>query len=264
MRKSFILTLFILLPAAAAWGQYVRSGGRPAWTYGFFQEERNSYIEVVSAFGYDEESARNKAAEVAISRRNLATGAEMKVRISGGNISVGGDGSLIVKSRIVDEFVEYLNGKGYRVYLLVQTAKNPAYDFEPVNVTDRYPFSMRAFVPGMAQIHKGSTGKGIAFISAEVVMIGGIVAFECMRSYYDGKIGATHNSDAIRAYMDNARLMSGLRNGFIAGAVAVYVWNVIDGIVAKGDRHIMIGQASCQISPYVVPDSGGLMLTLNF
>lgn len=210
MKNIFVSFLLILLPALSAWGQYVRSGEKPAWTEGFFQEEQNSYIEVVSAFGYDEESARNKAAEVAISRRNLATGAEMGVRVNGGNISVDGDGSLIVKSRIVDEYVEYLNGQGYRVYLLVQTAKNPTYDFEPVNVTDRYPFSMRAFVPGMAQIHKGNTGKGIAFISAEVVMLGGVVACECMRSYYDGKIGTTHNSDAIRAYVDNARLMSGL------------------------------------------------------
>lgn len=263
MKKTFFLTL-LLLPAVAAWGQYVRGGNRPAWTEGFFQEEQNSYIEVVSAFGYDEESARNKAAEVAISRRNLATGAEMKVRVSGGNITVDGDGSLIVKSRIVDEYIEYMPGQGYRVYLLVQTAKNPTLDFESVNVTDRYPFSMRAFVPGMAQIHKGSTGKGIAFISAEVVMIGGVVAFECMRSYYDGKVSTTHNSDAVKAYIDNARVMSGLRNGFIAGAVAVYVWNVIDGIVAKGERHIMVGEASCRISPYVVPDSGGIMLTLNF
>lgn len=263
MKKTFFLIL-LLLPAVAAWGQYVRGGNRPAWTEGFFQEEQNSYIEVVSAFGYDEESARNKAAEVAISRRNLATGAEMKVRVSGGNITVDGDGSLIVKSRIVDEYIEYMPGQGYRVYLLVQTAKNPTLDFESVNVTDRYPFSMRAFVPGMAQIHKGSTGKGVAFISAEVVMIGGVVAFECMRSYYDGKVSTTHNSDAVKAYIDNARVMSGLRNGFIAGAVAVYVWNVIDGIVAKGERHIMVGEASCRISPYVVPDSGGIMLTLNF
>lgn len=263
MKKTFFLIL-LLLPAVAAWGQYVRGGNRPAWTEGFFQEEQNSYIEVVSAFGYDEESARNKAAEVAISRRNLATGAEMKVRVNGGNITVDGDGSLIVKSRIVDEYIEYMPGQGYRVYLLVQTAKNPTLDFESVNVTDRYPFSMRAFVPGMAQIHKGSTGKGIAFISAEVVMIGGVVAFECMRSYYDGKVSTTHNSDAVKAYIDNARVMSGLRNGFIAGAVAVYVWNVIDGIVAKGERHIMVGEASCRISPYVVPDSGGIMLTLNF
>lgn len=264
MRKILAAMLLIMFPAIAAFGQYARKGDRPAWTGGFFQEERNSYIEVVSAFGYDEESARNKAAEVAISRRNLATGAEMKVRVSGGNITVDGDVSLIVKSRIVDEYIEYTPGQGYRAYLLVQTAKNPTYDFEPVNVTDKYPFSMRAFVPGMAQIHKGSTGKGIAFISAEVVMVGGVVAFECMRSYYDGKIGTTHNSDAVQAYMNNARMMSGLRNGFIAGAVAVYVWNVIDGIVAKGDRHIMVGEASCSISPYAVPDSGGIMLTLNF
>ena len=264
MRKvSLLLCFFILLPVAAR-GQYVHTGEIPFWANGYFQEVQNSYIEVVSAFSYDVETARNKAAAVAVSRRNLATGAEMNVQVRNGSIEVNGEDQLIVKSRIIDEYVEYITGMGYRVYLLVQTAKNPSYDFEPVNVTDKYPFSMRAFVPGMAQIHKGSTGKGIAFISAEVVMVGGVVAFECMRSYYDGKIGTTHNSDAVQAYMNNARMMSGLRNGFIAGAIAVYVWNVIDGIVAKGDRHIMVGEAACRISPYVVPDSGGIMLTLNF
>lgn len=261
MRRILSLVTFVLYSVIVT-GQVVSyDNKKPGWTDGYFAELNNSYIEVISAFGYDVKSAREKATNEAIIRRSLATGTEASVS---NNITVKTDHELIVKSRILDEYVEYLNGQGYRVYLLVQTAKNPTYDFEPVNVTDRYPFSMRAFVPGMAQIHKGSTGKGIAFISAEVVMLGGVVAFECMRSYYDGKIGTTHNSDAIQAYMDNARLMSGLRNGFIAGAVAVYVWNVIDGIVAKGDRHIMVGEAACRISPYVVPDAGGVMLTFNF
>ena len=44
----------------------------------------------------------------------------------------------------------------------------------------------------------------------------------------------------------------------------ISVWNIIDGIVAKGNKHIMIGEASVRISPYVVPEHSGVMLTLNF
>lgn len=264
MRKtSLLLCFFILLPVAAR-GQYVQTGEIPFWANGYFQEAQNSYIEVVSAFSYDVETARNKAASVVVSRRNLATGAEMNVQVRNGSIEVNGEDQLIVKSRIIDEYVEYITGMGFRVYLLVQTAKNPVNELEPVNVTDKYPFSMRAFVPGMAQIYKGSTGKGIAFISVEVVMVGGVVAFECLRSYYAAKINTTHNADVRLQYYNNLKLMSGLRNGFIAGAAAVYVWNVIDGIVAKGNKQIIIGEASLNIMPYAAPDYGGVMLTFNF
>ncbi len=244
-------------------GQNAHGNVKPDWVNGYFRELPNSYIEVVSASGYDLKSARDKAANEAIKRRSLATGAEASVSIYGNNLNVVSNHDLIVKSRILDEYVLHTS-IGYTVYLLVQTVKNPTYDYEPITVTEKYPFSARVFVPGMAQIYKGTVVKGIAFISGEVAMLGGVVVFECMRSSYSSKINNTHNADARLQYINKANLMSGLRNGFIAGAAAVYAWNIIDGIVAKGNKHIMIGDASISVSPYVAPEHSGMMLTLNF
>lgn len=261
MRKLIVVVFNILLPLVLT-GQSV-SDKQPDWIKGYFRELSNSYIEVVSASGYDLESAREKAANEAIKRRSLATGTEASVSVSNNMLSVELEHELIVKARILDEYAVHTY-TGYTVYLLVQTAKNPTLVYDPVSVTDKYPFSARAFVPGMAQLHKGSIGKGIAFITGEILMVGGVVAFECMRSYYDTRINTTHNADARLDYIRNAQLMSGLRDGFIAGAVAVYVWNVIDGIVAKGSRHILIGESTLNLTPYMDTRHAGIMLTFNF
>jgi hypothetical protein len=58
--------------------------------------------------------------------------------------------------------------------------------------------------------------------------------------------------------------MQNLRNGFIAGATALYAWNVIDGIVSKGKKHIQIGDANLKIAPYASPYAGGISLAFNF
>ena len=58
--------------------------------------------------------------------------------------------------------------------------------------------------------------------------------------------------------------MQNVRNGFIAGAAAIYLWNVIDGVVAKGKRHVEIGSAQMSFSPYASPESAGIGLCINF
>ena len=41
-----------------------------------------------------------------------------------------------------------------------------------------------------------------------------------------------------------------VRNIAIAGAAAVYIWNVIDGMTAKGKKHIVIAElASLNFAP---------------
>lgn len=236
----------------------------PSWVNGFFTERPNSYVEVVSAVGYSEDNAREKAAQIIVERRSLATGQRANVSIDNGNIRVKGSDALTVKSRIVDQYTERLGAGQYRVSLLVQTAKNPEYQYEPVAVTDKYKFSPRVFVPGMAQIYKGQTVRGAVFIAGEVVAIGGIIAFEGLRSSYEAKINRTHNADEIQAYINKADNMGNIRNGFIAGAVAIYVWNVIDGIVAKGKKHVVVGDADFAFAPYADFRSQGLLVSITF
>ena len=99
-------------------------------------------------------------------------------------------------------------------------------------------------------------------IGAEIAMVGGIVAFEGLRSSYSSKISSTHNAQQKSDYIDGANTCSNLRNICIAGAAAVYIWNVVDAIVSKGPRRVLLSDAS--LAPYVSPDGIGLAMSINF
>ena len=245
-------------------GQSAYSGERPDWTNGYFKEMPNSYVEVVSAFGYDLKEARDKAAKEAIHRRSLATGAEASVRIIGDEVKVDSNHDVIVKARIVDEYIHHTS-RGYTVYLLVQTAKNPTYQYEPVAVSEDYPFSARVFVPGMAQIYKGSVIKGSLFITGECLFVAGIVTGQLLaNNYYQKSYTEKYDAKTRKAYIDRANASLMVRNISIAGAAAIYVWNVIDGVVAKGNKHIVVGNAALAMTPYVDPYSAGLAFNITF
>lgn len=257
--------LIIVIGALLLQGTYAQNISRPKWIEGYFEEAQHSYVEVVSAVGYEPDNARKKAMQQVIERRSMASGTQATVSMLGNDVQVKSDHDLIAKARVVDEFVERIEAGQYRVYLLVQTAKNPALPFDPVTVSEKYPFSARVFVPGMAQIYKGSIGKGSCFIAGEVVFIGGIVASECLRQHYAQQINMTHNSTYKQKYAQNANICNITRNVCIAGAAAMYVWNVIDGIVAKGNKHVLIGDmAQLHIAPYADYESGGLVARVNF
>lgn len=257
--------LMIIIGALLLQGAYAQTSERPQWTEGYFEEATNSYVEVVSAVGYEPENARKRAMQQVLERRSMASGTQATVSMTGNDVQVKGENDLIAKARVVDEYVERIEAGQYRVYLLVQTAKNPSLSFEPVTLSEKYPFSARVFVPGMAQIHKGSVGKGACFIAGEVVFIGGIVAAECLRQNYAQQIAMTHNSTLKQHYAKNANICNITRNVCIAGAAAMYVWNVIDGIVAKGEKHIMIGNlAQLRFTPYADYESGGVAAVVKF
>lgn len=236
----------------------------PDWVNGYFWELNNSYIEVVSGSATDRDVARNKAAQVIVERRNLATGQRVNVRVSGGNVIVDGDSELTVKARVIDEYAEHVSSGQWVVYLLVQTCKHPNLTYEPVTVSGRYPFSVRTLIPGMVQIEKGQSGKGIAFIGGEVVCIGGILAFEGLRSTYVEKIGSTHNATQRISYIDKANTFATLRNVSIAGAAVVFVWSFVDALTSKGPNRVILGDASVMLMPYTNMESVGLAFNIMF
>lgn len=257
---AFISTLLFLMEVQCAFAQQQK----PEWTNGFFEESSISYLEVVSGMGYEVADARKKAVNQIIERRSLATGSDNKVIINGNDVRVERSHDLIVKSRIIDEYHERIGTGQYKVYLLVQTVKNPTYSFDNVRITDHYPLSPRVFVPGMAQIYKGSTAKGVSFIVGELVFAGGIILGESFRISNVNLINSTHNESLRYTYTQKANNWALVRNVSIAGAVAVYVWNVIDGIVAKGDKTVLLGSAKINASPYIDSDNFGLALNINF
>ena len=236
---------------------------RPDWVNGLWENLPNSYIKVVSGEGRNEETAHDNAMQNIIKERSISAGQRSKVSILNEKTSIQGHNELTTKAHILDTYTKYSGGM-YSVYLLVQVLKNPSYSFDPVHVSNKYPFSGRVFVPGMAQIHKGQTGKGVGFITGEIAFIGGIVASEFLRQSYEDKVLSTHNNLLRKDYADKANICMLSRNIAIAGAVALYIWNIIDGAVAKGKTHIVTGDAQLFLAPYVSSETGGLALSIKF
>ncbi|MBQ4437959.1 hypothetical protein II898_03700, partial [bacterium] len=153
----------------------------------------------------------------------------------------------------------------YTVYLLVQTAKNPTYQVENVRIsTGDYPFSARVFVPGMAQIYKGQTVKGALFITGEVLFIGGIAASFGMSSYYKSKRNTTHDTGQKQSYTDWANYAGYAGWAFVGAAAALYIANIIDGAVSKGEPFIEADGKKLSFMPVATPYSFGLAMNLNF
>ncbi len=238
MKRFGILNVSLLL--FLLWGGQETNAqqNKPFWTNGYFHDVDNSYIEVVSSTGWDENNARQNAIKELVNRRSIATGTDAKVSLLGKDIIVNGSHDLIVKSRVIDEYCERIQGGEYRVYLLAQTAKNPTYQLESVTITNKYPFSARVFVPGMAQIYKGSKVKGGVIIGMEALGVGGIVTSFCMKSSYENMMhqDKKHMAD----YANKADTWLNVGYGCIAFTAAVYVYNLIDGIVARGNDHIVV------------------------
>ncbi|GHT38232.1 hypothetical protein AGMMS49965_00950 [Bacteroidia bacterium] len=248
--KHTLIVLFALLCYHSTFGQL-----KPMWTDGYFREEQNSYIEVVSATDYSEEIARNKAAATAIERRNLSTGSRVQVVVKNNKVEVTGHDELTVKARVIDEYREHLGNGEHRVSLLMQTAKNPEYEFETVNVTSDYGFSIRAFVPGWGQFHKGQTVKGIAFLTSEVLLATGAVFCEMRRSDNFRKSQETTTLTITKEYRNRADNWEVYRNVAIGAAAGIYVWNLLDAVLAEGRRYVVISR-NLHLS---VSESGGIM-----
>lgn len=236
----------------------------PKWKSQGLMDLTYSYVEVVSADASTVTDARDKAALAIVQRRNLAAGAELNVKVVDGKITSTGDQKMIVNARILDEYVEEIGYNNWRVYLLVQTLKHPQYNFEPVSVTDEYPFGARAFVPGMQQLYKGQKTKGILFIAGEVACVGGIVVSEGLRTSNINLINSTHNAQQRARYTDNANMWQNVRNGFIAATAAVYVWNVVDALTSKGARYVKQGSAQFAMAPYASSETVGFAMNIKF
>ncbi len=262
MKNIFAFLICILLPFTIL-GQESK-GVRPSWVDGYYLDKTNSYIEVVSATDENPELARNKAIEQIIANRSRATGLRVSISESNGNISITSQDELTIKCRVLSEYSEKIGMNRYKVSLLVQTAKNPSLPYEPVTITDKYPASARVLIPGLAQMHKGSTQKGLLFIAGQAATIGGVISCEMLRQSYEMKINQSLSSSSNRRYMDAANNMQNLRNGFIAGSIAIYVWNIIDGLVATGKQHIEVGDVYFAASLITTPQMNGASITINF
>lgn len=254
MRRFFIITAMcligtLLLPVTA--GAQVISGGKkdkPKWaTPAFKRTLEKTYLEVVVVTGQNREKIISDAEKEIVRRRKLMVGED----------------DIWMKSGHIGEYWEETND-GLTGYFLYQTRKNPTYEPETIDATTHYGFSGRVFVPGAQQIWKGQPGKAALFIGGEVVCIGGIIASQSLKANYISKLNGTHNSSQKQVYASNANAWNMAGYGFIAGAVAFYVWNIIDGIVAPGRPTIKYDNKVLAFGPAVTPEYAGFAASLTF
>lgn len=292
MKRIIVSAVATFVIMATAWAQS-STELRPNWAYAVpsVPAGANYFLSWGVGEGSDEQSATNAAWADALQRSLHELGV---VGITGQDIdavALHGINAVVkfnrMKRRVVSATEPIaLAGGRMKVYVLIQVQRNVngADDFYSLDtnryrdrgferslaeynasITGKYPFSGRVFVPGWAQLHKGSRGKGVFFIVAEAAAVGGIVTCESLRHSYKSKASSAFDTNQKRRYDSRATNCTNVRNGFIVGAAAIYVWNVIDGIAARGKKQpLMVGDARLHISPYAVPQESGVLFSLSF
>lgn len=172
----------------------------------------------------------------------------------------------------VDEYWEYIcypdGSCKYSLHTLYMIAKesNKRAVFDQIRFTRKYGISAvaRSIIPGWGQLYKGSTAKGLCIMGGEVALAGGIISFESMRSNYRKKIRQTQNADHIRNYSTKANNCTTFRNICIGGAAALYVYNLVDALVANGAKRTIIRKNKITYYPVASPDCNGIGLSYHF
>ena len=73
----------------------------------------------------------------------------------------------------------------------------------------------------------------------------------------------THNADHIRIYQRRISNFSTARNVCIGAAAALYVWNLIDAIVAPGARRVVI-KPSMDFGGYTMENRSNVGVNASF
>lgn len=274
MKKSFIVTLTLVLMGLMTFAQE-----KPGWIYKKPTPANDTYLYVVeSASGNNEMDARSKAIGEVFRSTAMRIGQPFESSEINKALQNGTDYNVISRQynipiNKVCEYSEY-EGNGYKVYILCQVAKTATI---PVQWSDysgcgdyRQYFDgvavvKSALLPGLGQFHKGQTGKGIGFLAGEAVGVAGIVVSQSQRHTYINKMNSTNNASLKKAYADKANTWTTVRNISIGAAAAVYVWNVLDAVISKGNHKYSLSYGGpVNLYPVVTDESVALSLSINF
>lgn len=243
MKKLLILSVLSILFSSLAYAQVDRE--KPDWVVKpVHLEGKTSKVVTISEYGRTKESTKVRAFKT--------------LENEGRKLNEG--------YRIIEEYWEYTSEWAYG-YFLVQISneiKCTKWEFVDMNTT-KYPFSARCFVPGMAQFYKGSNLKGGLIIGGEVLGVAGIVTSFSMKSSYERLIQEDPRHATI--YADYADTWQNVGIGCIVFTAALYVYNIIDGAIAPGKKHIQIGSRSYDyaIAPMVSTKGDiGLAMQIKF
>ncbi|MDE7468153.1 MAG: hypothetical protein K2M61_07345 [Muribaculaceae bacterium] len=261
---------------------------RPLWLKGEMPPQSNStyYFNINYGEGLSIKEALNAADMALISQLTSAAGitvsgetkyeifyyldsqksVESEIGTSDYNINIK---DIHLAFKVADTYITREHNL-YSVAVLYEVARNPDnVRYDPVEYTSNYGARglwRSAIIPGWGQMYKKQYAKGIAILAVEAAAVSVACVAENQRSSYMGKIKATTDPDAIKFYQNKANESKNLRNGLFIGAAAVYVYNLVDAIAAKGRTKYKNPQKPrFAFAPIVTPQNEfGLALNLTF
>lgn len=290
--KFFVLTAVILLPSVLL-GQEKSDKIKPRWLNTSIWPKNSSFsYDVISTVASTLDEARKSAMADLISQAGLEGGATVKTdvkskttegsRYKNNQISDSGENYISVESTIagmpaeltakkIDEYWYRDKHGNYNLSTLYARGQiNTKPVFDDVKITTSYGCTAlwrSAIVPGWGQLYKGTTLKGGLIMGGTVACIGGIIYTDCMRNSYSNKINKTHNASNKREYVNRRDNFTTARTACIGALGALYVYNLIDAIVAPGAKRILTSPAGSNHFTYkltpAVLDNGSVGLYAN-
>ena len=178
------------------------------------------------------------------------------------------DKNITLTTRAIDEYWEksdYGNFICYILYTVPDTNyTGGSYDDE-IKLTSSYGSKgfFMSLIPGVGQLYKGSKMKGACIMGGEILLIGGIIATESLRSSYVKKMN--EQPKFFQTYNTKADNCENARNICIGAAAALYVYNLIDAIVAPGAKRVIVKKNRYPvIQPVSNRDMSGVSLSWRF
>lgn len=232
----------------------------PPWMRGDMPAKSNSsyYFKVVQGTGVTTSEARNNAIYGLVSELARSQGVSIKGTDLLESLTRSDNGNYNEQTRQQSSFTierdafkasfemvdEYLD-KDRTLWVLFEVAHNPEkVTFDKVEFTTNYgarAVLRSAIVPGWGQMHKRSFGKGITILSLQVASVAGVFVCDNLSSSYYNKALAERDNGVREQYQDRSSSYRNIRNVFIAAAGAIYVYNIVDVLAAKGAKRYKLG-----------------------
>lgn len=294
MRQTFFICICMLMGCCCYAIAQKSTGLRPKWVGNTPNSNDNAYyfIEV-----YSDASISLNAARASV-KQEIASNVERTDKVSvneifednstqlydGDKVSMQSHDSYQLKlnvegtarpitSRRIDEYWKPVQRGGTTVldyHALYAVERNGIIaDFSNISTVSSYGVHglwRSAIVPGWGQLYKGSNLKGGLILGGTIALVGGIIFTENQRMDYINKIAKTHDANNRRTYTTKSDHFATGRNICISALAALYVYNLIDAVVAPGARRVVIKKSqkgkSYTFSPAITLEGNPVMTAL--
>lgn len=172
-----------------------------------------------------------------------------------------------LQAYVVDEYMAGFERDQVKLHTLYMVAVTDNPVFDRTLLTEKYGAGAAAMsiIPGLGQFYKGSYLKGGLMMAGTAAGIVGIILCENQRADYKSKM--KQQVQFAKDYNTKANNWETARNVAIGVTAAIYIYNLIDAVAAKGARRVIVKKANgnnLSFHPVATPYSAGAALTYNF